>query len=201
MTMDREIRADCGGEAGAADDTDREGGAGGDQEQPIARGQGHEEHPGRVQGDRQGRLGRLVRVCFRIRLHVVAEMDDGVLCVVRDYDEFKMAMDRLGLGLTATQCEQCIEVLDTDGDGEVSLSEFLVLVEKPAKTAAKAISAANAFAEAGKKAAPAPSNFAESVRRISPQPSRAERNSPLLLTIGTAGTNTSLRFFCTRLLV
>ena len=70
-----------------------------------------------------------------------------------------------------------------------------VLVEKPAKTAAKAISAANAFAEAGKKAAPAPSNFAESVRRVSPQPSRAERNSPLLLTIGTAGTNTSLRFF------
>ena len=137
--MDREIRADCGGEAGAADDADREGGAGGDQEQPIAGGQGHEEHPGRVQGDRQGRLGRLVRVCFRIRLHVVAEMDDGVLCVVRDYDEFKMAMDRLGLGLTATQCEQCIEVLDTDGDGEVSLSEFLVLVEKPAKTAAKAI--------------------------------------------------------------
>ena len=126
MTMGREIRADCGGEAGAADDADREGGAGGDQEQPIARGQGHEEHPGRVQGDRQGRLGRLVRVCFRIRLHVVAEMDDGVLCVVRDYDEFKMAMDRLGLGLTATQCEQCIEVLDTDGDGEVSLSEFLV---------------------------------------------------------------------------
>ena len=49
-----------------------------------------------------------------------------MLCVVRDYDEFKMAMDRLGLGLTATQCEQCIEVLDTDGDGEVSLSEFLV---------------------------------------------------------------------------
>ena len=98
-------------------------------------------------------------------------------------------------------CDALTEVLDTDGDGEVSLSEFLVLVEKPAKTAAKAISAANAFAEAGKKAAPAPSNFAESVRRISPQPSRAERNSPLLLTIGTAGTNTSLRFFCTRLLV
>ena len=72
-------------------------------------------------------------------MHGVAEMDDGGLCGVRDYDEFKMAMDRLGLGLTATQCEQCIEVLDTDGDGEVSLSEFLVLVEKPAKPAAKAI--------------------------------------------------------------
>ncbi len=56
-------------------------------------------------------------------------------------------------------------------------------------------SAANAFAEAGNQAAPAPSNFAESVRRMSPQPSRAERNSPLLLTIGTAGTNTSLRLF------
>jgi len=56
-------------------------------------------------------------------------------------------------------------------------------------------SAANAFAEAGKKAAPAPSDFAESVRRVSPQPSRAERNSPLLLTIGTAGTKTSLRLF------
>ena len=38
-----------------------------------------------------------------------------------DHSEFKMAMDRLGLGLSNEQIVQCIEVLDTDGDGEVSL--------------------------------------------------------------------------------
>ena len=38
-----------------------------------------------------------------------------------DHNEFKMAMDRLGLGLSNDQIVQCIEVLDTDGDGEVSL--------------------------------------------------------------------------------
>ena len=36
-----------------------------------------------------------------------------------DYDEFKVAMNRLGLGLTDEQIVQCIEVLDKDGDGEV----------------------------------------------------------------------------------
>ena len=48
-----------------------------------------------------------------------------------DHDEFCMAMNRLGLGLTADQLEQCIEVLDTDDDGEVSLEEFLALVSRP----------------------------------------------------------------------
>ena len=45
-----------------------------------------------------------------------------------DHREFKMAMDRLGLGLTEQQIAQCIQVLDKDGDGEVSLSEFMALV-------------------------------------------------------------------------
>jgi len=48
-----------------------------------------------------------------------------------DHDEFCMAMNRLGLGLTADQLEQCIEVLDTDDDGEVSLEEFMALVSRP----------------------------------------------------------------------
>ena len=68
-----------------------------------------------------------------------------------DHDEFKMAMDRLGLGLSNDQIVQCIEVLDKDGDGEVSLEEFMELVKEPVKAGVKAISAANAFAEEGKK--------------------------------------------------
>jgi len=45
-----------------------------------------------------------------------------------DHDEFQTAMDRLGLGLSPLQVEQCIEVLDKDHDGEVSLTEFMILV-------------------------------------------------------------------------
>ena len=75
-----------------------------------------------------------------------------------DYDEFKTAMKRLGLGLSDTQLVQCIEVLDKDGDGEVSLEEFMTLVGEPIKKATKVISAANAFAEAGKNAGTANSN-------------------------------------------
>ena len=45
------------------------------------------------------------------------------------------------------------QVLDKDGDGEVSLTEFMALVKMPVKKAVKAISAANAFAAAGKNAA------------------------------------------------
>ena len=63
----------------------------------------------------------------------------------------KDTMNRLGLGLSKEQIVQCIEVLDKDGDGEVSLEEFMELVKEPIKTGVKAISAANAFAEAGKK--------------------------------------------------
>ena len=37
-----------------------------------------------------------------------------------DHKEFEVAMKRLGLGLTADQIKQCIEVLDTDGDGRIS---------------------------------------------------------------------------------
>ena len=45
-----------------------------------------------------------------------------------DHDEFRLAMRRLGLGLTHDQIQQCIEVLDKDHDGEVSLTEFMILV-------------------------------------------------------------------------
>ena len=38
-------------------------------------------------------------------------------------------MKQLGLGLTTGQIEQCIGVLDKDGDGEVSYNEFMELVE------------------------------------------------------------------------
>ena len=62
-------------------------------------------------------------------------------------------MNRLGLGLSELQVKQCIEVLDTDGDGEVSLHEFMALVAKPVKAATKAVGAARAFAEAGAAAA------------------------------------------------
>ena len=79
-----------------------------------------------------------------------------------DYDEFQMAMNRLGLGLSAVQVQQCIEVLDKDGDGEVSLDEFMALVQRPVKAATKAISAASAFAENGKKAGTAKSGLADS---------------------------------------
>ena len=47
-----------------------------------------------------------------------------------DYDEFRLAIKRLGLGLTEVQVTQCVEVLDTDGDGVVSLDEFMVLVKE-----------------------------------------------------------------------
>ena len=36
-------------------------------------------------------------------------------------------------------------MLDTDGDGEVSLSEFMVLVNEPMKSAVKKIKAVNAI--------------------------------------------------------
>ena len=62
-----------------------------------------------------------------------------------DHDEFRVAMDRLGLGLTNDQIVQCIEVLDKDGDGEVSYAEFMELVKAPVKKAVNVIAAANAF--------------------------------------------------------
>ena len=67
-----------------------------------------------------------------------------------DHKEFEMAMARLGLGLTPDQIKQCIEVLDKDGDGEVSLDEFMALVNKPVKKAVRAINAVNAFKGAPK---------------------------------------------------
>ena len=54
-------------------------------------------------------------------------------------------MERLGLGLTDEQLVQCIDVLDKDGDGEVSYAEFMELVKAPVKKAVNVISAANAF--------------------------------------------------------
>ena len=65
-----------------------------------------------------------------------------------DHGEFTTAMNRLGLGLCPHQLVQLVKVLDADGDGEVSLEEFMALVNKPVKKAAKVISAANAFAAA-----------------------------------------------------
>lgn len=62
-----------------------------------------------------------------------------------DHEEFRAAMRRLGLGLTEEQVMQCIEVLDTDRDGSVSLDEFMVLVNEPVKKATKVISAPNDF--------------------------------------------------------
>ena len=62
-----------------------------------------------------------------------------------DHDEFRMAMNRLGLGLSEQQVTQCVEVLDTDRDGAVSLDEFMVLVNEPVKKAVKMIGAASAF--------------------------------------------------------
>ena len=70
-----------------------------------------------------------------------------------DHQEFTLAMDRLGLGLSQDQITQCIEVLDKDNDGEVSYDEFMTLVNKPVKSAVKAISAVNAFKDAGDRAA------------------------------------------------
>ena len=70
----------------------------------------------------------------------------------RAISTIKSSSSRLGLGLSALQVQQCIEVLDKDGDGEVSLEEFMSLVAKPVKAATKAISATRAFAEAGAKA-------------------------------------------------
>ena len=74
-----------------------------------------------------------------------------------DYEEFQVAMNRLGLGLTPAQIEDCIAVLDRDGDGEVSLSEFMVLVNEPVKRAVKTISAAHAFA-GGEPQSPTPNH-------------------------------------------
>jgi hypothetical protein len=42
--------------------------------------------------------------------------------------QFRTAMSRLGLGLSEQQVVQCIDVLDTDRDGTVSLEEFMALV-------------------------------------------------------------------------
>ena len=60
--------------------------------------------------------------------------------------------------MTAEELDKCYLVMDKDGDGEVSLKEFMALVHEPIKRATKVISAANAFAEAGKNAGTANSN-------------------------------------------
>ena len=44
-----------------------------------------------------------------------------------DREEFRKAMNRLGLGLSWEQIGQCVDVLDKDGDGVVSLKEFMAL--------------------------------------------------------------------------
>ena len=60
------------------------------------------------------------------------------------------------------QINQCIEVLDKDGDGEVSYAEFMELVKAPVKKAVNVISAANAF---GGTLFPSSSSCGPSVRR------------------------------------
>ena len=47
-----------------------------------------------------------------------------------DHQEFTLAMDRLGLGLSQDQITQCIEVLDVDNDGEVSYDEFRLAMRR-----------------------------------------------------------------------
>jgi len=89
-----------------------------------------------------------------------------------DHDEFRTAMERLGLGLTDEQLVQCIDVLDKDGDGEVSLEEFMALVKEPLQTAVKAISAVNAFAAAG-------ANAADRFKKKQPAPKKAEAAAQL----------------------
>ena len=46
-------------------------------------------------------------------------------------EEFSRAMLRLGMGLTSKQLEQLIQVLDVDGDGALSLPEFVSIVTEP----------------------------------------------------------------------
>ena len=87
---------------------------------------------------------------FGVEADGYGEADDGSGDL--DHEEFTEAMNRLGLGLTPDQIIQCIEVLDVDGDGEVSLEEFMVLVREPVKKAVKVIAAASAFTSAGKTA-------------------------------------------------
>ena len=48
-----------------------------------------------------------------------------------DYEEFCVAMDRLGLGLNGEEVKELISVLDVDGDGEISIEEFMTIVNEP----------------------------------------------------------------------
>ena len=40
-------------------------------------------------------------------------------------------MDRLGLGLNGEEVKELISVLDVDGDGEISIEEFMTIVNEP----------------------------------------------------------------------
>jgi hypothetical protein len=96
-----------------------------------------------------------------------------------DYDEFKLAMKRLGLGLTEEQVAQCIEALDVDKDGSVSLEEFMVLVSKPQKKVVSAMAAIGAFRAMGgdgsQSARDAPADPTEDRPRAEPRPPLSAR--------------------------
>lgn len=58
--------------------------------------------------------------------HLLDRDTNGTL----DKAEFTQAVKRLGLGLTPKQIEECVEQIDTNGDGLISLSEFKQALEQ-----------------------------------------------------------------------
>lgn len=83
-------------------------------------------------------IGKVLRDAIASKRSVNGQAVDSIRSVFKSMDkdgsgtldkqEFSVAMTRLGLGLTDRQVQQCIEVLDADKDGTISLTEFLVLV-------------------------------------------------------------------------
>lgn len=46
-----------------------------------------------------------------------------------DTEEFREALERMGLGVTESQMDQLVAELDTDGDGEISYAEFMSIMQ------------------------------------------------------------------------
>ena len=81
-------------------------------------------------------IGKVVRHAIRSKgsmamknIEVVFKAIDADGSGDLDHEEFTKAMNRLALGLSKSQIKQCIHVLDKDGDGEVSLAEFMTLLQ------------------------------------------------------------------------
>ena len=55
-----------------------------------------------------------------------------------DYNEFSLAMNRLGLGLREDQCMELALVMDADGDGEIDCVEFVSALQAAEKRTADA---------------------------------------------------------------